>query len=104
MTMEETMAAEGGRPGVHPAQFEAIDGAGIAGGGANLELLLDVTLRMTVQLGKQELAVKDVLSLGNGSVIELDKLGGEPLDDGLELVVDPARSSDSRSASGLDSS
>jgi len=80
MTMEETMAAESGRPGVHPAQFEAIDGAGVAGGGANLDLLLDVNLRMTVQLGKQELAVKDVLSLGNGSVIELDKLATDPVD------------------------
>ena len=56
------------------------DGAGVAGGGANLELLLDVNLRMTVQLGKQELAVKDVLSLGNGSVIELDKLATDPVD------------------------
>ena len=40
MTMEETMAAEGGRPGVHPAQFEAIDGAGIAGGGRTLSCCL----------------------------------------------------------------
>lgn len=80
MTMEGTMSPDGGRPGVHPAQFEALDGAGAAGGGANLDLLLDVNLRMTVQLGRQDLAVKDVLSLGNGSVIELDKLATDPVD------------------------
>ncbi len=80
MAMEETVATDGGRPGVHPAQFEAIDAAGALGGGANLDLLLDVNLRMTVQLGKQDLAVKDVLALGNGSVIELDKLSTDPVD------------------------
>lgn len=77
--MEETMSTDSGT-GVHPAHFEPIDGAATSGGGGNLELLLDVSLRITVQLGRQELAVKDVLALGNGSVIELDKLATDPVD------------------------
>ncbi|GDX70236.1 hypothetical protein LBMAG38_13270 [Chloroflexota bacterium] len=80
VAMEETMTAEAGGAGVHPAQFEAIDGAGTSAGGGNLDLLLDVNLRITVQLGRQELAIKDVLSLGSGSVIELDKLATDPVD------------------------
>ena len=80
VAMEETMTAEAGSAGVHPAQFEAIDGAGTSAGGGNLDLLRDVNLRITVQLGKQELAIKDVLSLGSGSVIELDKLATDPVD------------------------
>ena len=45
-----------------------------------LDLLLDVPLDVTVELGRARLTIQDLLTLGPGSVVELDKLAGEPLD------------------------
>jgi flagellar motor switch protein FliN/FliY len=45
-----------------------------------LELLLDVPLDIAVELGRARLSVQELLQLGPGSVIELDKVAGEPLD------------------------
>jgi flagellar motor switch protein FliN/FliY len=45
-----------------------------------LDLLLDVPLDLTVELGRSRMSIQDLLSLGPGSVIELDKVAGEPLD------------------------
>jgi flagellar motor switch protein FliN/FliY len=45
-----------------------------------LELLLDVPLDLSVELGRTRMSIQDLLSLGPGSVVELDKIAGEPLD------------------------
>ncbi len=45
-----------------------------------LELLGDVDLDVTIELGRTEMIVEDVLKLGSGSVVELDKLAGDPVD------------------------
>jgi len=45
-----------------------------------LELLLDVPLEITVELGRARMTIQDLLGLGPGSVIELDKVAGESLD------------------------
>jgi flagellar motor switch protein FliN/FliY len=47
---------------------------------ASLDMLLDVPLRITVELGGARLTIRELLQLGHGSVVELDKPGGEPLD------------------------
>jgi flagellar motor switch protein FliN/FliY len=46
----------------------------------NLELILDIPLRVTVELGRTRMLVRDLLNLGQGSVIELSKLAGEPME------------------------
>lgn len=46
----------------------------------NLDLLLDVPLSVTVELGRVRMPVRQLLALGSGAVIELAKLAGEPLD------------------------
>ncbi|MBS4193993.1 flagellar motor switch phosphatase FliY [Lederbergia citri] len=46
----------------------------------NLDMLLDIPLQVTVELGKTKKSVKEILELGAGSIIELDKLAGEPVD------------------------
>lgn len=60
---------------------------GITEGGAddlhndrNLALILDIPLRVTVELGRTKMVVSDLLNLGQGSVIELSKLAGEPME------------------------
>ncbi len=51
-----------------------------SGGYGDIALLLDVEMTMTVELGRTTKLVKDILGLGEGSIIELDKLAGEPVD------------------------
>lgn len=48
--------------------------------GQSIELLFDVTLQVTVELGRTNMRIRDVLGLGPGAVIELDRLAGEPVD------------------------
>jgi flagellar motor switch protein FliN/FliY len=49
-------------------------------GGDNLDLILDIPLRVTVELGRSRMVVSELLNLGQGSVIELNKLAGEPME------------------------
>lgn len=46
----------------------------------NLDMLLDIPLNVTVELGRTKRSVKEILELSSGSIIELDKLAGEPVD------------------------
>jgi flagellar motor switch protein FliN/FliY len=48
--------------------------------GASIELLRDVDLNVKIELGRARMLVEDVLKLGEGSVVELDKLAGDPVD------------------------
>jgi len=43
-------------------------------------MLMDIPLRVTVELGRTKQSIKEILELGAGSIIELDKLAGEPVD------------------------
>lgn len=54
--------------------------AGAGEGSGNFDLLLDIPLEITVEIGRTRLAIRDLLQLGAGSVVELAKLAGEPLD------------------------
>ena len=55
-----------------------VAGAGEAAGG--IDLLSDVDLDVVIELGRTEMLVEDVLKLASGSVVELDKLAGDPVD------------------------
>ncbi|AFM01799.1 CheC, inhibitor of MCP methylation [Desulfitobacterium dehalogenans ATCC 51507] len=65
---------------VQPAQFVPLRPADPIHGQENLELILDVPLQVSVELGKAKKTIKEILELGPGSVIELDRLAGEPVD------------------------
>jgi len=67
---------------VQRAQFGAfqVPSAGAASPEGNLDLLMDVPLDITVELGRASRRVRDVLSLSPGSIVELSKLAGEPVD------------------------
>jgi len=66
---------------VQPVQFANFNQGGlIQGDGTNLNLLLDIPLKVTVELGRTQKQIKDILELSQGSIIELDKLAGEPVD------------------------
>ncbi len=64
-----------------PAEFEGFEETGPSNGkGRKIDLLLDVELDVTVELGRKIMYVEEILKLGKGSVVELDKLAGEPVD------------------------
>ena len=46
----------------------------------NIDLILDVPLQVTVELGKTRRSIKEILEFSPGTVIELDKIAGEPVD------------------------
>lgn len=66
---------------VQPVQFANFQN-GVFGqaGDNNLNLLMDIPLKVTVELGRTQKQIKDILELSQGSIIELDKLAGEPVD------------------------
>ena len=47
---------------------------------SRMKMVLDVPLKVTVELGRTKLLVNDIIQLGQGSVIELDKMAGEPME------------------------
>ncbi|MBB1592699.1 flagellar motor switch protein FliN [Achromobacter sp. UMC46] len=51
-----------------------------AGAGTDIDLIMDVPVQLTVELGRTRLTIKNLLQLGQGSVVELDGLAGEPMD------------------------
>ena len=59
--------------------FGADAGTGSNGQPRNIDMLLDVDLEVLVELGRKTMLIKEVLKLGKGSVVELDKAAGEPL-------------------------
>jgi len=63
-----------------PAEFSDLQQEGEGQGELNLELIMDVPLNVTLEVGRATLNVRDLLKLSQGSVVELDKLAGEPLD------------------------
>ena len=46
----------------------------------NFDLLLDVPLKISVELGRTRLRIQELIELGQGSIVELDRLAGEPVD------------------------
>ena len=65
---------------VKKAQFPDFDnGSSVAPLPHNMALIQDVPLQVTVQLGKTRMSIKEILELGEGSIVELDKLAGEPV-------------------------
>ncbi|QHW30058.1 flagellar motor switch phosphatase FliY [Paenibacillus rhizovicinus] len=66
---------------VQPVQFANFQGTPyVQPDESNLNLLLDIPLKVTVELGRTQKQIKDILELSQGSIIELDKLAGEPVD------------------------
>lgn len=59
--------------------FKPLAGA-TAGAGTDIDLIMDVPVQLTVELGRTRLTIKNLLQLGQGSVVELDGLAGEPMD------------------------
>ncbi len=66
---------------VQPAQFQSFSGAAAAmPGQENIGLIRDVPLEVTVELGRTKKSIAEILDFAPGTIIELDKIAGEPID------------------------
>lgn len=72
-------AADEEKATVQPAEFDELAGES-RGSGLSLDLVLDISMPVTVELGRAAMTVRELLQLGTGSVIELDGMAGEPVD------------------------
>ena len=64
-----------------PAQFEQFSAAGsTAPAHTDMDMILDIPVQLEVQLGRTKIAIKSLLQLAQGSVVELDGMAGEPMD------------------------
>ncbi|MCX7779279.1 MAG: flagellar motor switch phosphatase FliY [Negativicutes bacterium] len=65
---------------VQPVQFAPLKPAALTAADTNISLIMDVPLQVTVELGRTRKLIRDILELAPGSIVELDKLAGEPVD------------------------
>lgn len=63
-----------------PAIFQNFEGGTKPGGMNDYELILDIPVHLTVELGRTRISIRNLLQLAHGSVVELDALAGEPMD------------------------
>jgi flagellar motor switch protein FliN/FliY len=80
MGQPQQFPAHPGQVGISPVKFPPLDEGIPPSVGGNISLILDVPMTLTVELGRTTQLVQDILGLGEGSIIELDKLAGEPVD------------------------
>jgi len=67
-------------PNVQPVQFASLQMGQAGQESGNIGLIMDVNMEMTVELGRTRKLIKEILGMGEGTIIELDKLAGEPVD------------------------
>jgi flagellar motor switch protein FliN/FliY len=80
--MSEQGASETPAADVQPAQiFPSFDESGGKASMMNeLDMILDIPIQISVELGRTKLTIKNLLQLAHGSVVELDAMAGEPMD------------------------
>jgi flagellar motor switch protein FliN/FliY len=84
--MAEAKASESGgalAPSESPAQFASFGAGGgstPAGAGNDINMILDIPVQLTVELGRTKIPIKHILQLAQGSVVELETMAGEPMD------------------------
>lgn len=78
--MQGGMVMPGMNPNVQSIQFPALQNGVTSTEQGNIGLIMDVFMEMTVELGRTHKMIKEILSMGEGHIIELDKLAGEPVD------------------------
>jgi len=65
---------------VQSAQFQALDSTPAGQGESKMEMLLDLSLPVSIELGRTQMLIRDILDLQRGSVVEFEKLASEPVD------------------------
>lgn len=79
---DEVMAEATPSEQAQAAQFDELKNESIAGGdgNVNLDAILDVPVTISMEIGRTQISIRNLLQLNQGSVVELDRLAGEPMD------------------------
>ncbi len=78
---EQSATGAASAAAVSPAPLESFQPSGGTGGKtADLDSVLDIPITLSVEIGKTKLTIRNLLQLNQGSVVELDRMAGEPLD------------------------
>lgn len=67
-------------PGVHPVQFSSLKPASTEALPPNIKMIMDVPMDVSVEIGRKRMSVKEILNITTGTIVEVDKLVGEPVD------------------------
>lgn len=80
--IEDEWAAAMSEQKVEPAKLETLTSPTIPAGGvgSDLDLIMDIPVVLSMELGNTEIAIRNLMQLTQGSVVELDRFAGEPLD------------------------
>jgi len=69
------------QPQADLAQFQSLSDQGMAGAEeGNLDMILDIPVTLSVEIGRTKISIRNLLKLNQGSVVELTRLAGEPMD------------------------
>ncbi len=79
---EQEPGVEAAGASAQAAQFEQLhaDADGAAGGDVKIDAILDVPVTIAMEIGRSRINIRNLLQLNQGSVVELDRLAGEPMD------------------------
>ncbi|MFN2308644.1 MAG: flagellar motor switch protein FliN [Gammaproteobacteria bacterium] len=83
---EQATAEKGGKPAAAPAQvaeFDTLESDGLPMSrdeDRNLDMILDIPVNIAMEIGRTKISIRNLLQLNQGSVVELDRLAGEPMD------------------------
>ncbi len=79
--LAEQATADGQQPpAAEKASFQDFTAPGASGQRNDIDFILDIPVQLTVELGRTKIAIRNLLQLAQGSVVELDGMAGEPMD------------------------
>ena len=76
--IDAVLAAQGSS--ARPMPMEELHSSGVRSDAPDLDVILDIPVRISMEVGNTQISIRNLLQLNQGSVIELDRLAGEPLD------------------------
>jgi flagellar motor switch protein FliN len=79
-TQSEVVEAGSNAPVATPASFASFAPGATTPAGNDINMILDIPVQLTVELGRTRIPIKNILQLAQGSVVELDAMAGEPMD------------------------
>jgi len=78
---DNAMATNGAsKNGEHRVEFDTLNEAASEGADVSLDMILDVPVTLAMEVGRTRISIRNLLQLNQGSVVELDRAAGEPLD------------------------
>lgn len=79
---QQSSQAASGTGDMARAQFQNLndDSTGDAQGDKNMDMILDIPVNLSVEIGRTKISIRNLLKLNQGSVVELNRLAGEPMD------------------------